>query len=345
MAGFLKRLKDKIFSKKIITEEDLEIQKEKKLIKEKKVDKYVAGLKKSSSSFSKKIVDLQNKHNKIDEEFFDELEEVLIMSDISSELVDIILYETKKEVKNENISDPKLIGEIISDKMFVIYANNHSIDTRLNIQDNRLNVIIMIGINGSGKTTSIAKIAKKLKEQNKKVLIAAGDTFRAAAVEQLGVWAERIGVEIVKPKENETDPSSVVYRSLEEAIEKKADVLIIDTAGRLQNKISLMKELEKMSKIIERKIPGAPHEVLLTIDANTGQNGISQAKQFKEITPVTGIILTKMDGTSKGGIVLSIKNAANVDVKLLGLGEGLDDLQEFDLDLFIYGLTKELLKN
>ncbi|MGY6172403.1 signal recognition particle-docking protein FtsY [Candidatus Mycoplasma pogonae] len=346
--SFFKKIKERIFSKKITTEEELKKQSEKelqkKLEKEGKVNSYVAGMKKSSSFFTQKIIELQNSHNEIDEEFFEELEEILIMADISVELVDIILDQVKKEVKIENISDPKLIGEILTDKIFVIYANNDVIDTRLNIQDGRLNVMTMIGVNGSGKTTSIAKIAYKLKQENKKVLIAAADTFRAAAAEQLEVWANKIGVDIVLPNQNETDPSSVVYRSLERALDNNYDVLIIDTAGRLQNKVNLMNELKKMHSIIEKKVPGAPHEVLLTIDATTGQNAVSQAQHFKDVTNLTGIILTKMDGTSKGGIVLTIKNKIDVNVKLIGLGEKLEDLHEFDLDMFIYGLAKELIE-
>ncbi|WP_373423275.1 signal recognition particle-docking protein FtsY [Mycoplasma iguanae] len=301
-------------------------------------------MKKTGSSFSQRIIELQNAYNEIDEDFFDELEEILIMSDVSVSLVDLIIDQVKKEVKKENISDPKLIGEILTDKIFVIYANNDTVDTRLNIENDRLNIVMLIGVNGSGKTTSIAKIAHKLKQENKKILIAAGDTFRAAAVEQLNVWAERIGVDIITPNQKETDPASIVYRSLDKALDENYDVLIIDTSGRLQNKVNLMKELEKMNAIIEKKVPGAPHEVLLTIDATTGQNGVIQAKGFKEITNLSGIILTKMDGTSKGGIVLSIKNETGVNVKLIGLGEKLDDLHEFDLDLFIYGLTQNLIE-
>lgn len=317
---------------------------EKKLIKENKIDKYVAGLSKSNSSFTQRIIDLQNSHNEIDEDFFEELEEILIMSDISYSLVEIILYEIKKEVKNENISDPKLIGEIIADKMYTIYANNSIVNTNLNMKDDRLNIILMVGVNGSGKTTSISKIAKKYVDEGKKVLIAAGDTFRAAAVEQLQIWAQRAKADIITPNTNESDPASIVYRSLDKAIEEKYDLLIIDTAGRLQNKINLMKELEKINNIIQKRIPEAPHESLLVIDATTGQNGISQAVHFKEVTPISGIVLTKMDGTSKGGIVLSIKDQLNIHVKLIGLGEKMEDLEEFDLDSFIYALTKDLIK-
>ncbi len=315
------------------------------LAKTNKINKYVSGLSKSGNNFSKKIIELQNKHNKIDDDFFEELEEILIMSDISVNLVLTIIDEIKKEVKTENVIDRNLINEIIADKMFVIYANQSIVDTRLNLDNEGLNVLLVVGINGSGKTTSIAKIANKLIHEGKKVLIAAGDTFRAGAVEQLKIWADRVGADIVLPEKEGADPSSVVFKSLNLAKEGDYDVLIIDTAGRLQNKINLMNELAKMNGIIKKFIPNAPHESLLVLDATTGQNGVLQAKSFKEVTPLTGIILTKMDGTSNGGIILSIKDQINIDVKLIGLGEKIDDLQEFDLDAYIYGLTKELMIN
>ena len=373
--GFFKKLKDRLFTldidkiqaekskqpnkpkpetKKIeapsnisSAEEKLEkkIQKErlKERKKENKVNKYVAGLSKTGSSFSRKIKELQARHNEVDEEFFDELEEILIMADISMNLVMDIIDEIKMEVKIENVTDPKMISEIIADKMFTIYTNNSTVDTTLNIQEGRTNVILVVGVNGAGKTTTIGKLANSLLKEGKSVLIAAGDTFRAGAVDQLGVWADRIGAEIVKPQREGADPSSVVFDAVKKAKEKNVDVLIVDTAGRLQNKVNLMNELAKMNKIIQREIPDAPHESLLVLDATTGQNGVSQAVNFKDVTPLTGIVLTKMDGTSKGGIVLTIKDKLNLAVKLMGLGEGLDDLEEFDLDAFIYGMTKELM--
>ncbi|WP_033161469.1 signal recognition particle-docking protein FtsY [[Mycoplasma] collis] len=316
---------------------------EKKLAKENKINKYVAGLQKSNMSLTEKIRELQNSKNKINEEFFEELEEILIMSDISFSLVQTMIYEIKKEVKNENIEDPKLIGEIIADKIYTIYANNSFVDTNLNFVENKLNIFLVVGVNGSGKTTSIAKLAKKYRDQNKKVLIAAGDTFRAAAVEQLEIWANRAKADVLSPNANEKDPGSIVYRALDKAINDKYDLLIIDTAGRLQNKINLMNELARINNIIQKKVPDAPHESLLVIDSTTGQNGISQAKYFKEVTPISGIILTKMDGTSRGGIILSIKDELDINVKLIGLGEKMEDLQEFDLDAFIYALTKDLI--
>ena len=348
--GFWAKLKEKMFG----TEEERALRKKQKLEekeykktlkeleKKNKLGTYISGLSKSNDSFIAAIKQLQNKHNKIDEEFFEGLEEIFIMSDISMKLVNIIINECKKEVRTENISDPKLITEIIADKLFTIYTANSIVDTSLNIESNRLNIILVVGVNGCGKTTSISKIANKLILQGKKVLIAAADTFRAAAVEQLEIWSSKIGADIIKPSLNEIDPAAVVYKALEKGINEKYDVLIIDTAGRLQNKVNLMSELAKINKIITNKIPDGPHESLLVLDATTGQNGIIQAKIFKESTPLTGIILTKMDGTSKGGIVLTIKDEIGLAVKYIGMGEKLSDLVEFDLETYIYGLMKGL---
>ncbi|AWX69567.1 signal recognition particle-docking protein FtsY [[Mycoplasma] anseris] len=351
--GFWSKLKEKLFG----TEEErlakkqakLEAKEQKKLLKarekQNKVDIYVAGLSKSNNAFLESIKSLQNRHNKIDEEFFEDLEEVLIMSDISISLVQVILNECKKEVKNENITDPKLISEIIADKLFTVYANNSIIDTTLNVNNPGINVILVVGVNGSGKTTSISKIAKMLINDHKKVLIAAADTFRAAAVEQLEIWANKVGADIVKPALNEKDPAAVVYKAIDKAQNENYDVLIVDTAGRLQNKVNLMNELAKINKVLSAKIPNAPHESLLVLDATTGQNGVIQAKSFMEATPLTGIVLTKMDGTSKGGIIFTIKDEIGLIVKFIGLGERVEDLAEFDLDSYIYGLTKGLIDN
>ena len=335
---------------KLIKKQEKLAKKEKKelnkqLNKEKKINKYVAGLSKSGTNLTKKIRELQSNHKQIDEEFFEKLEEILIMSDISVSQVYLILEEIKKEVKVENITDKNLINEIIADKMFVIYANQSTVNTKLNLDHPGLNVLLMVGVNGSGKTTSIAKIANKLVLEGKRVLLAAADTFRAGAVEQLKIWAQRLNVDIILPDKEGADPASVVYKAFEKTKDNEYDVLIIDTAGRLQNKTNLMNELAKINKIIQKFIPKAPHESLLVLDATTGQNGILQAEAFKEVTPISGIVLTKMDGTSNGGIILSIKDKLNIDVKLIGLGEKMDDLQEFDLDAYIYGLTKGLMEN
>ncbi|SJZ48415.1 signal recognition particle-docking protein FtsY [Mycoplasmopsis verecunda] len=343
--GFFNKLKEKVFGKKKDIEtinKELDAKETKEIISSDKFKKYETGLN-SASSFGKKLLEIQNRHVKIDEDFFDDFEELLIMSDINAQLVDVMIEKIKQEIRTNNINDPKLIGEYVADIMFSIYANNSIVNTNLNYEDDRLNVFIFVGVNGSGKTTSIAKIAHKYIKEGKKVLIAAADTFRAGAVNQLGVWAQRIGAEIVKPDKEGADPSSVVYKAMEKAKNEHYDLLIIDTAGRLQNKVNLMKELEKMIGVIQKFEPSAPHESLLVLDATTGQNGLSQAKNFKDIADLTGIILTKMDGTSKGGIVLSIKDEYDIDVKFVGLGEKLDDLQEFDLEMFIYQMTKDLI--
>lgn len=347
--GFFNYLKNKLFKKK--DDDSAELEKKSAQIEEKakielaeseKLDKYKTGLSKSSS-LGLKILELQQKHNKINEDFYEELEEILIMSDINAKLVYAIISHIRNEVSKRNLTDPKLIGELVADQMFVIYTNNSIVDTNLNYENDRLNVFIFIGVNGSGKTTSIAKIAHKYIQAGKKVLIAAGDTFRAGAVSQLEVWAQRVGADIVKSEKENADPASVVYQALEKAKNENYDLLLIDTAGRLQNKINLMRELEKIYGIINRFQSDAPHECLLVLDSTTGQNGISQAKHFSEVAKLTGIILTKMDGTSKGGIVLSIKDEFDLNVKYIGLGEGVEDLAEFDLEKFIYAMTRDLI--
>ena len=302
-------------------------------------EKYVAGLDRSNSTFSDRINELAARFREINDEYFEELENILIMSDVGVSMVMKIVEEIKNEVRLQNITDPKEINEIIVDKMFVIYANDSVMTTKINYAEEGLTVILMVGVNGAGKTTTIGKLANRIvNDEGKKVMVAAGDTFRAGAIDQLAVWAQRVGVDIVKGKEG-GDPSAVVFDALKQAKEKNVDVLICDTAGRLQNKVNLMNELEKMNRIIKREVPDAPHETLLVIDATTGQNGVSQAVEFSKITDVSGLVLTKMDGTAKGGIVLSIKDQLNIPVKFIGLGESVDDLQEFDLDQYIYGLS------
>lgn len=307
-------------------------------------EKYVAGLDKSGSSFSSKINELAARYREIDESYFEELENILIMSDVGVSMVMTIVDEIKKEVRISNIKDPKAINDIIIDKMFVIYANDSYMTTSINYDDHDLTVILMVGVNGAGKTTTIAKLAHMMLNEGKSVMVAAGDTFRAGAIDQLAVWAERLGIECIKGKEG-GDPSAVVFDALNQAKERHVDVLICDTAGRLQNKVNLMNELEKMNRIIKRVVPHGPQETLLVIDATTGQNGISQAQEFSKITDITGLVLTKMDGTAKGGIVLSIKDSLNIPVKFIGLGEQMDDLQEFDLEQYIYGLCKDLMED
>ena len=305
-------------------------------------DKFKQGLTKTRDSFSGKVNDLVARYRKVDEEFFEELEEILIGADVGFETVMKLVDDLKMEVKRRNISDSKDVQSVISEKLVEIYQGNDSDQTELNMQDG-LTVILFVGVNGVGKTTTIGKLANKLKGEGKTVMLAAGDTFRAGAIEQLEVWGDRVGVEVIKQAEG-SDPAAVMFDALRSAKAKKADVLICDTAGRLQNKVNLMNELEKVKRVIEREIPGAPHEVLLALDATTGQNALIQAKTFKEVTNVTGIVLTKLDGTAKGGIVLAIRNELNIPVKFVGLGEKMDDLQEFDADKYVYGLFADVIE-
>ena len=281
------------------------------------------------------------KYTKINDEYFDELENILIMADIGVNTVMDFMDRLRKRVKSENITDTKYLNEVIVDELFIIYVNNESITDKINIAEDGPTVILMVGVNGVGKTTTIAKLAYKYKNEGKKVMLVAGDTFRAGAVEQLKIWADRTDT-LFYGKEN-IDPAGVIFDGLTKAKEENADIVLIDTAGRLHNKVNLMKELEKINKVIGKIIPNAPHETLLVIDATTGQNGIMQAKAFKEITNITGIVLTKLDGTAKGGIVLAIKEEVNIPVKFVGLGEKMTDLIAFDIENYIYGLFKDLM--
>lgn len=303
---------------------------------------YEKGLEKTRKDFSDKLNLLNKKYSKVNEEYFEELEEILIMADIGVNTVMNFMDRLVNRAKKEKITDPEVLKELIVDELFIIYVNDEILVNKINYNDNGPTVVLFVGVNGVGKTTSIAKIAKREKDFGKKVMLVAGDTFRAGAVEQLNIWGEKLGIRTVSGEEN-ADPSSVIYKALEEAKKDNYDIILIDTAGRLQNKLNLMKELEKVNKVIGKLIDGAPHETLLVIDATTGQNGISQAKNFKEITNITGIVLTKLDGTAKGGIVLAIKEEVNIPVKYIGLGERAEDLQVFDIEKYIYGLFKEMV--
>lgn len=309
-----------------------------KFSKKEKNEKYVAGLDKSRKNFSSKLHLLTKRYSKVNEEYFEELEEILIEADVGVNLALDIVEVTRNETDQKKITDPKLINEILVDKMFVSYAQQgDSITNEIEFRENEPTVLLVVGVNGVGKTTTIAKLANRYKNQGKKVLLVAGDTFRAGATEQLSVWASRLGVDIVVGKENQ-DPSSVCFDGMRKAKEGKYDLVICDTAGRLQNKLNLMQELSKMKRVISKEIESAPHEVFLIIDATTGQNGVVQAKAFKECTSLTGVVITKMDGTSKGGIILAIRDELGVPVRFIGLGEKMDDLEEFDLDQYLYGL-------
>lgn len=307
-------------------------------------EKFKEGLTKTRDNFSGKVNDLVARYRKVDEEFFEELEEILIGADVGFETVMELIDELKMEVKRRNISDTKDVQAVISEKLVEIYDNAGEEEKGLNIQSEGLTVILFVGVNGVGKTTTIGKLAHKFKQEGKSVLLAAGDTFRAGAIDQLEVWGERVGVEVIKQGEG-SDPAAVMYDAVRAAKSRGVDILLCDTAGRLQNKVNLMKELEKVKRVIEREVPGAPHEVLLVLDATTGQNALIQTKTFKEATNVSGIVLTKLDGTAKGGIVLAIRNELNVPVKFVGLGEKMDDLQEFDSEKYVYGLFADLIEN
>ncbi|MEW9110963.1 signal recognition particle-docking protein FtsY [Cytobacillus gottheilii] len=300
-------------------------------------EKFKEGLTKTRDNFSGKVNDLVARYRKVDEDFFEELEEILIQADVGFDTVMKLVDELKLEVKRKNIQDPAEVQDVISEKLVEIYEQGGNSSSALNIQEGELTVILFVGVNGVGKTTTIGKLAHKFKNEGKKVVLAAGDTFRAGAIEQLEVWGERVGVEVIKQGAG-SDPAAVMYDAVQAAKSRQADILICDTAGRLQNKVNLMKELEKVKRVIEREIPGAPHEVLLALDATTGQNAMLQAKTFKEATNVTGIVLTKLDGTAKGGIVIAIRNELDIPVKFVGLGEKMDDLQEFNAEQYVYGL-------
>lgn len=320
-----------------------DIFKKKNSTKTEELKSYEKGLEKSRYEFMSKLGNLSSKYKNINEEYFEELEDILIMADIGVNTVMEFVDKLRTRIKTEKITDPAYLKEVIIDELFIIYVNDEVISNKIKENPNGPTVILVVGVNGVGKTTSIGKLANVLKQDNKKVLLIAGDTFRAGAIEQLDKWSNKIGVDIEK-KEAGSDPSSVIYTGLEKAIEEKYDYVLIDTAGRLQNKVNLMKELEKINKVIGNLIPDAPHETLLVVDATTGQNGISQAKNFKEITNITGIVLTKLDGTAKGGIVLAIKEDLGIPVKYIGLGEGENDLKVFDIENYIYGLFKDFVK-
>ncbi|MDQ0299103.1 fused signal recognition particle receptor [Salibacterium salarium] len=305
-------------------------------------EKFKEGLTKTRNSFVGQMNELFAQYRNVDEEFFEELEDILISADTGVSTVMELIDELKHEAKLRNIKQSKELAPVISEKL-AEKLDKTGEDTSLNIQQNDMTVILFVGVNGVGKTTTIGKMAHSFKQEGKKVVMAAGDTFRAGAIEQLDVWGERVGVDVVKQQAG-SDPAAVMYDAIHSARSKKADVLLCDTAGRLQNKVNLMKELEKVKRVISREIPNAPHEVLLVLDATTGQNAMNQAKTFQEATDVSGIALTKLDGTAKGGIVLAVRNELDIPVKLVGLGEGVDDMQPFDAEHFVYGLFKELVE-
>ncbi len=296
-------------------------------------DRLKEGLSKTRKSITEKIDQVLVSFGKVDEELFDELEEILVTSDIGIDASTRIIEDLKKKVKERKVIDPQKVKDLLKEELAEILSEENS---ELELKTTPA-IILVIGVNGVGKTTSIGKIANLLKSRGKKVILAAGDTFRAAAIDQLEIWSERVGVDLIKHDEG-ADPAAVIFDAVQAAKARKADVLICDTAGRLHTKKNLMDELKKVYKVIERELPNASRETLLVLDATTGQNAISQAKTFNEIADITGIVLTKLDGTAKGGIIIAVKSELDIPVKLIGVGEKMDDLQKFDAVEFVEAL-------
>ena len=319
--GLFKFLKEKFSKKK--TEE---------------TEAFNKGLEKSRENFANKMDKIAKKSKNVNKEYFDELEEILIEADVGVNLTMRVIEEVVQESLKNKISDAEEINELVIDKLFEGYmSKGEKVECDVRFREDGPTVLLVAGVNGVGKTTTIAKLAHRYIEQGKKVMLCAADTFRAGAIEQLSIWAERLGCDIVTGKPN-SDPASVAFDGAKKARENNVDLLIVDTAGRLQNKINLMNELSKISRVISKEIPDSPHEVFLVIDATTGQNGVIQAKQFLDCIKLTGIVITKMDGTSKGGIILAIRDELGIPVRFIGLGEKMEDLKEFDLEKYLVGL-------
>ena len=308
--------------------------------KQEEVKNYDEGLQKTRREFVSKLSNLSIKYKNISEDYFEELENILIMADIGVNTVMSFVDRLKDRVKKEKITDSSILKEIIVDELFIMYVGNNIIDSKIHFSESGPTVILFVGVNGVGKTTTIGKIASMYNKMGKKVMLVAGDTFRAGAIEQLQEWGDRTNTTVISSESR--DPSSVIYDGLTKAVDEEYDLVLVDTAGRLQNKANLMDELSKINRVIKKIIPDGANETLLVIDGTTGQNGISQAKSFKEITDITGIVLTKLDGTAKGGIVLAIKEEVNIPVKFVGLGEREDQIEAFDIEKYIYGLFKDL---
>lgn len=304
-------------------------------------EKYNRSLKKTRTGFSARLNAFLANFRRVDEDFFEELEEMLILSDVGVNVATQLTEDLRYEAKLENAKKSDDLKRVIIEKLVEIYEKDGVFNEKINFQDD-LTVMLFVGVNGVGKTTSIGKLAYKYKNEGKKVMLVAADTFRAGAVAQLAEWGRRVGVPVVTGPEK-ADPASVVFDGMERAVAENVDVLLIDTAGRLQNKDNLMAELEKIGRIIKRVVPDAPHETLLALDASTGQNALSQAKEFSKITPLTGLILTKIDGTAKGGVVLAIRQELDIPVKFIGFGEKIDDIGEFDSEDFIRGLLEGII--
>ncbi|WP_339260408.1 signal recognition particle-docking protein FtsY [Paenibacillus sp. FSL R5-0713] len=299
------------------------------------------GLEKTRKGLVEKVSDLVIRRKKIDEEFYEELEEILIGADVGVNTVMNLIEDLRAEVKKRKIEDAAELQPVLSEKLTDLLRGEQNNELKMN--PDGITVILFVGVNGVGKTTTIGKLAHRFKQQGKKVIMAAGDTFRAGAIEQLEVWGQRAGVDVIK-QQSGSDPAAVMYDAVQAAKQRGADVLLCDTAGRLQNKSNLMDELNKIYRVIQREIPDAPHEVLMVLDATTGQNALNQAKLFGEKSGVTGLVLTKLDGTAKGGIVVAIRQELDLPVKLVGLGEKIDDLQQFDSEQFVHALFAGLIQ-
>ncbi len=306
--------------------------------KPQETETFVKGMEKSRENFANRLDKIAKKSKKVNKEYFDELEEILIEADVGVNLTMRVIEEVIQESLKNKITDSEEINDLVIDKLFSGYmSKGETVQNDVRFREDGPTVLLVAGVNGVGKTTTIAKLAYRYIQQGKKVMLCAADTFRAGAIEQLSIWAERLGCEIVVGKPN-SDPASVAFEGARQAKEKGIDLLIVDTAGRLQNKINLMNELSKISRVISKEIPDSPHEVFLIIDATTGQNGVIQAKQFLDCIKLTGIVITKMDGTSKGGIILAIRDELGIPVRFIGLGEKMEDLKEFDLEKYLMGL-------
>ena len=310
-------------------------------VQETEQEKYDRSLKKTRTGFGARLNAFFANFRSVDEEFFEELEELLIMSDVGVQVASNLTEELRYEAKLENAKKPDALRRVIIEKLVELYEKDGIYNENINFQDG-LTVMLFVGVNGVGKTTSIGKLANRYKQAGKKVMLVAADTFRAGAVAQLAEWGRRVDVPVVTGPEK-ADPASVVFDGMERAVAEGIDILMIDTAGRLQNKENLMAELEKIGRIIKRVVPEAPHETFLALDASTGQNALVQAKEFSKITPVTGIVLTKIDGTARGGVVLAIREELNIPVKLIGFGEKIDDIGEFNSENFMKGLLEGLI--
>jgi fused signal recognition particle receptor len=311
--------------------------------KARQAEKYKIGMKKTREGALSSLKDVLRGANEIDASLYDSLEEIFIMADIGVDVVLEFIDKIKDTVAKRRITDPEELENVIVDEMFELYLQDEIVDAGVSYNEDGLTVILFVGVNGTGKTTSIGKLAHMIKNDGKTVMMAAGDTFRAGAVNQLNIWGDRVGCDVVSDIDS-NDPSSVIFDAIRRAKATDTDVLLVDTAGRLQNKKNLMNELGKINRIIKRELDGAPFETYLVVDATTGQNGLQQARIFSEVTDITGIVLTKLDGTAKGGIVLAIRHELNIPIAYVGLGEGIDDLEPFDIEDYIYGLFADLFR-